>query len=924
MKQLQKLLSFVFLVTLILQGTLGFTAPASALFGVSIPSPSQIADQMEKRYNIDPEVLRDQGQKFNVVGNKQLAPQIGSVVFSPSDPRVGQRITAKAFPLYFNGSQEQFYYTWYLKRADCELGDNVNDANRPCDEDGDDEITVEDWKIAAMGEIARNGFNNEDTSYDTDSDNDGYQARFGGSAQVNVPNHCYFQDKVSGEDFEIADAPEGEYTCPDGRDPVCVVTDQVVESGQIPESVAGTNSEENVFEAGPGTACYTSGGPMCSSDGTVSCSVGTPACIDRDVQNDCGTALTVCETSTLASVNPICRHLFPDAPGHESGDGTFGLNEELFWRTNPADDSTAENGSKDEANVVGLGRTDFTWNYLAGDKVGVVVEGTSTFPTKHDDSSFAIMWAFSNNDCPISEAQGTGTYTKNVKNYQVTFPTVNIDLNDCLERNLIDPTQGGQATNLELQMVTSPENPVNDETTDKGGDVLTVQTIVNNGQDGATGQLFEWTVEIANNPQFNNTGTLRVANITEALMNAGLLSQAKGTGLDTIDISLNMSRDLQLAGRSLLEYLNGEQGYLRISSRVSENFASDIMRKGSTNVIVPFTSTRNKIIAYKATPTLVGEKMRVVLPGNEGIICQDARIDRAICRVVQNEIIGMKIDAAGLSNFQWSINDSPLQCLSSNVSTSCGASTQNEVNFFPVSGGVGSSYTVTVTANDIQSGKTVTLSRLFQVVDPTAAIVSADPAQIIPKFLGQYRDLQGEVNGCPEGYCSNYSKSVFQGYTGGLLKLKALLIPSFLSNSSQLEWEVNGKIVSPATPNEISIDATDAIPGEIGNVTLRGVTIQDDNTRRALADTWGISQLDSSERRFEQSIQIEMVAREAEGELAGVQRYFAALGTYVPETFLYTLRMLLSGGLVLFVAAAAFIFIPEYPSGPERVRRREE
>jgi hypothetical protein len=283
----------------------------------------------------------------------------------------------------------------------------------------------------------------------------------------------------------------------------------------------------------------------------------------------------------------------------------------------------------------------------------------------------------------------------------------------------------------------------------------------------------------------------------------------------------------------------------------------------------------------------------------------------------------MKIDATGLSNFQWSINDSPLPCSADTVSQSCNDSNQN-VNFFPVSGGVGSSYTVSVNATDLQSGKTVTLSRLFQVVEPTVGIVSTDPAKIIPKFLGQYRDLRGEVNGCPEGYCSNYSKSVFQGYAGEVLKLKALLIPSFLSNSSQLEWEVNGKIVPTATANEIAIDASDAQPGEIGNVTVRGVTIQDDDTRRALADVWGISQLDSPEHRFEESIQVEIIASQSEGELAGVRKYLAAFGTYVPETFLYTLRMLLSGGLVLFVAAAAFIFIPDdYASAPQTVRKRK-
>lgn len=925
MKRFQKIFSGFLLFTLVIQGALGFTSPAQALFGVSIPTPSSIADQMEKRYNLDLGSLQDQAQSLNVAENKQLTPEV-SIIFDPTDPRPGQRLTAKAFPLHFNGPQEQLYYTWYLRREACDLDNNPSDTERAlCDEDGDGDITVEDWKITAMGELARNNFNNEAVDYNTDTDNDGYQARFGGNNRTNVPNHCYFHDNESGEDYEIADAGDMDFGCADGKDPVCVVTDQVVESGQIPASTAGTNDASNVFNASAGTACFISGSPICKGDGTVACSNGTPVCIDRDVQADCGTSLTTCSATSAAEADPTCRHLFPDAPGEESGDGTFGRDEERFWRTNPADDSTAENGNKDEANIVGLGRIDFTWNYASGDQVGVVVEGTSLLTTKHSDSSYKIMWAFSKNDCPISEAREVGSYTKTIKNYQVVFPTANIDLNRCLERNLVDPTQGGQATNLTLQMVTSPENPVNDETEDRGGDILTAQTLVDNGQKGSAGQLFDWTVEISNNQQFNNT-IGRVADITDDLIEAGLLRQSQGTGLDTLEINLNMARTLQLAGRPLTDYLSGEQGFLRITSRVSENFSSGIVRKGRTDAIVTFTSTRNKIIAYKAAPILVGNKMRVQLPGNDGIICQDARLDRAICRVLQNEIIGLTIEDTGLTNFQWSINNSPLQCAADTVSPSCGSTNQNEVNFFPVSGGVGSSYTVSVTANDIESGKTVSLSRLFQVVDPTVAIISADPATISPKFLGQYRDIRGEEGGCPDGFCSNYSKSVFEGQSGKTLKVKTLFIPSFLSKNSQLEWEVDGTIVTPTNPNELSIDATNTDPGQVVNITARAVTTQEDDTRRALIDTWGISQLNSPENRFEQSVQVEIVDSAELGDdgLAGVQKYLAAFGTYLPETFLYTLRMILSGGLVLFVAAAAFVFLPEPNTISSGMKRRRE
>ncbi len=913
-----KRFSRIFILTLFILGTFS-AGRAEALFGVSIPSPSQIADQLEKRYNLDLNGLQEQAQTFNVAETKQMAPQV-TIIFDPSDPRPGQRVTARTFPLYFGGPAEQLYYTWVLKRSGCDLDATPSSEKRAlCDEDGNRKITTEDWKIAAMGEIVRNGYSNEGIDYKSDTDNDGYRSRFGGSTKVNTPNHCYFHDNESGEDYEIADAAETSYTCPDGTDPVCVATDQILEPSDIPASTSGNTTASTTFEVSEGSACFIAGSPTCSANGTVACSVGQARCIHRDTQNDCGSSLTSCSVTTPTDAAPICRHLFPNAPGETTGDGTFGADEERFWRTDPADDSTAENGNKDEANLAGLGQTNFSWTYNTGDQVGVAVEGTSLFPTKHDDSSYKILWAFSKNDCPISLADSTGSYVAKVKNYQVTFPTANIDLNRCFEKNLVDPSQGGQATNLQLQMVTSPESPVNDETSDQGGDSITAQVLVDNGQKSLSGQYFEWQVEISDNIQFNNAlGT--VADITEDLKNKNYLTQTKGAALSSISFDLNFTRDTTLAGRPFSDYLAGDTGYIRFTAKTSENFSSGVVRKGKVNSVIGFTSTRAKIIAYKAATELSGSAMRVALPGDEGIICQDTRIDRAVCRVLQNEIIAMKVDATNLKNFQWSINGVPLAC-SQAASADCATEGTNAVNFFPVSGAAGSSYSVGVTATDITTGKVVNTSRLFQVVDPSVAIVSGDAATLSPKLLGEYHDISGNIGGCDNGICKNYSDKILEGQSGKVLKVKTVFVPSFLGKTSQTEWEVNGSVVAETNPGELTIDAGNALPGRIVNVTLRGVTTQDNDTRRALADNWGISQIDSAETRFETSSQIEIV--EATGTVAatGIQKYLAAIGTYVPSALLYTFRMMLAGSLVLAVAAMALVFLPG--EAPVRVRSRD-
>src|SRR3990167_3202281 len=97
---------------------------------------------------------------------------------------------------------------------------------------------------------------------------------------------------------------------------------------------------------------------------------------------------------------------------------------------------------------------------------------------------------------------------------------------------------------------------------------------------------------------------------------------------------------------------------------------------------------------------LAGGAMKASLSGAP-LICNNDALDRAACRIIKNEIIGLKIDPAGLSNFHWTINGAPLTCSYAGVSTDCADGEQNEANFFPAAGNIGDTYTVAVTGNDV-------------------------------------------------------------------------------------------------------------------------------------------------------------------------------------------------------------------------------
>ena len=863
--------------------------PASA---AKKPSVSSIAAQLEARYHLNLGSIQNQGESFNVSDDKKLTPEV-SLFFSPSDPKPGAKLSAKAFPIYFSNPEEALYYTWYLKRDDCDLTNSPSRAEiAACDRNNDANITVEDWKIEAMRILAQNGY--EGPASDAPTDDDGYRARYGGDNKTNVPNHCYVHDNVSGKNYELggSSVSSSSFGCPAGTTAVCMEEEEEITSGV-------NNTGTDFFTTSDSGTCYVSGIPACSA-GAPLCGVGTARCVSDLTSTDCGSAFTSCSTQTSSTTNLTCTHLFPNATNGTSGDGAFGAAEETFWGTDPNDPDTADNGNKDEANVVGLGRSTFTWNYAPGDQVGVAVEGTSMIPTKYDDSSYMIMWAFPKNTCPISLAAHTGSYTKSIRGYLVSIPTAQMDLNRCIRENLVDPAQGGQSTNLDVSVTATPDSPINDETTDNGGDTVIAQASVSNAARGLTDTLFDWNVEISSSIQFDNA-----TDITDELRSLGLLGNTKGNALDTVKVKLDMPRSL------IARYLINGTAYLRFKVAASENFTSGITRKGRSDIIVKFTSTGKKISAYKARPMLAGGAMKATLSGAP-LICNNDALDRAACRIIKNEIIGLKIDPAGLSSFHWTINGAPLTCSYAGVSTDCTDGEQNEVNFFPVTGNIGDTYTVAVTGNDVATGNIITLVRTFHIVQPEVSITSLDKNAAWPKFLGQYRDITGQATAaCPGGLCNDYSTSIFQAYSGGLLGFRAAFIPSFLENVAVREWTVDGQTLQENAPGQIGFVA-EKLAESIYNIGLSAQVAQSSETRRALLDIWGISPFDSPEINFSIASQVEVQEPGiVSGPLVGPRKYLAAIASYIPGSVLFTFRILLSAVLVLFTANFLYALLQE-------------
>ena len=281
---------------------------AKALFGgsVSVPSVGEVLDKIENQYGFDKDVLRRSKLKVNY-------PQV-EVFFDNTAPQSGDKVTATALPQYFKNTNENLYYTWFLFR------------------EGDDDM--EEAKQLAMGMVARGDFDpflfgTDYSGGGDDDDKDGYDASYGGDDGVGG------KSVVSGI-LDYSDYESNHYIAPSSK--------QVVDTDEI-------------------TRCY-----------RHNFGVSEPN-----------------KYSVIAGGDLIiyCKHKFPEAPvgksfsdplnpgsvieckdDYEVGDGEFTNNEEACWKLDPDNADTDGDGFEDEADLAGLGQTQFTWIFQPGDKVG--------------------------------------------------------------------------------------------------------------------------------------------------------------------------------------------------------------------------------------------------------------------------------------------------------------------------------------------------------------------------------------------------------------------------------------------------------------------------------------------------------------------------------------------------------------------------
>lgn len=273
---------------------------------------------------------------FRRMMRKPDAPTV-DIVFAPTNPKVGEKITAFAIPRNFKNSNEKLYYTWYLVH--------------------DKEKNVEAGRREAMAIGARGGYDRAlfGEPKDDDGDRDAYNASYGGDDGVGK------KDGIAAQKGDC----EG-CACVDG---MSMFGGEVTKGcfDDQGELLYANTDEYFMAEEDRNTASAKSGRGAINSDFISRCYRH-----NFGIQNE--------ETDEYSGRDLIinCDHTFGREVG--GGDGEFDASSEEDWGTNPENADTDGDGIIDEADLVGLSQNQFTWIYRKGDRVSVAVEGMSNIP----------------------------------------------------------------------------------------------------------------------------------------------------------------------------------------------------------------------------------------------------------------------------------------------------------------------------------------------------------------------------------------------------------------------------------------------------------------------------------------------------------------------------------------------------------------
>lgn len=597
-------------------------------------------------------------------------------------------------------------------------------------------------------------------------------------------------------------------------------------------------------------------------------------------------------------VSISCKHKWQNAPDYKSGSGRFSTGEEEYWGTDPTDPDTDGDGFPDEADVIGLGQESFTWTYQPGDRIGLVVEGTSLIPTDERTAYYKIMWGY------LGVCDGTKTGL---------MDNDKCEDSDDYGYGFFDTRAPGEETGkkLEVSLSFSPDTPVTDpsdenkDNIDEDGNIADADQIsVVSSLDSTdyNPQNLYYTWQVSKSIDLASDNWEEVKDLKD---NFQIESATSGLGATNLNFTPKKN--------ALAD--NADIIYFKVTLTIST--ASDVKNdRGRSSVVIPVNKNCLKLALYK-----VEVKDGKATLGKE--VCADG-LYRMLCPAVKSQMLAAKVTSKKYTlanhNFSWRLNGESYNPHPNNTTLFDGW--DGITIFFPITKQEQEVEEILVTANPKDKLEPVTGTRLVTVVQPTLFIKSSDTSAswptifTIPKEDTKYafEDLESENS--------------FEAKPGSEVAYYLDFMPYYLIGDDYLntaiDWQVNSASVLTGDYSENSLlslvklennDRTIKFPvaEEEGQTYTLGAAIKkywSDEEKNFFLAAWNITpETLSGETSVIITTKIPAEAASETG-MSSPRQILAAIGGNLPHYIMYLLRLALTM-LVMFFVSVVFYGISQ-------------
>jgi len=584
-----------------------------------------------------------------------------------------------------------------------------------------------------------------------------------------------------------------------------------------------------------------------------------------------------------------CKHKWPHAPNYKSGSGKFSNGEEKYWKTDPNDPDTDGDGFVDEADIIGLGQQEFTWTYQPGDRVGVVVEGTSMIPVDEKSAYYKIMWGYLDVCDSTKTGLLSGDQCDGPEDYGFGFLATQAPNEESGEK-------------LKISLTYSPENPVanpsdenkeniNEEGSILDADKISVSSSLDNTQLDPNFLYYNWQIQ-RGDPKNDEWG--------DALdIKENFDTDSNSFGLGQTDFTFTPKKKVLAAS-------NDDIIYFKVTVTVAQS--SNIKKgRGRSSVVIPVNKKGVKIDLYKVDisngKATLGEK-----------VCTEG-LYAALCPAVKGQMLAAKISGnrynANNSEFAWQTNGNPLNP-PTNVSNYFNGWSSTTV-FFPITKQEQQLEEVSVTVTPKEALEPVKASRLITVVKPVALIRSSDENIVWPKTTTE------KVGPTKDSYQNIKNPSMLETYPGSEVSLYLDFVPDYLlanDENTVIDWQIGGtsindedfsenygelNVLTSNSEKELFFTAPEST-GAYYDISVNLQKYWSEDEINIMSKAWDIipSPLES-----DHSVTITTIEKPMTDIISSNTKptqLLAAIGTHLPHYLIYNLRLVLTVLVMFFTS----------------------